>query len=259
MAENLILILPFVLGAVIGSFLNVCIHRIPSGISIVSPPSSCPGCGTRIPFYYNVPVLGYLILRGRCASCRVSISARYPVVEAFTGLLSLFLFYRFGPTVDFLIYLAFVSSLVVITFIDLDLQIIPDSISLPGIPAGLLASFFLASPGVLDSVLGVVTGGGILFLIAAAYYYATGNEGMGGGDIKLLAMIGAFIGWKGVLFTLLFGSFLGAFIGVLLMVAFGRNSRYAIPFGPFLASGAALYLFFGNEIVIWYIMRAVGE
>lgn len=258
MSDNLILILPFLFGAVVGSFLNVCIYRIPIGMSIISPPSSCPNCSSRVPFYYNVPILGYIVLGGKCSSCRAPFSARYPVVEVMAGLFAVFTFMRFGPSYDALIYFAFISALIVITFIDLDLQIIPDVISLPGIVLGFAASFVLFDVTVLESAIGLLFGGGILFLIAFGYHLLTGHEGMGGGDIKLLAMIGAFLGWKGVILTLLLSSFAGALIGGVLMYAFGKGSKYAIPYGPFLALGAVLHLFFGERLIGWYIMRASG-
>ncbi len=258
MAYNAFLIVPFIFGAMIGSFLNVCVHRIPLGISIVHPPSRCPSCGQSIPFYYNIPVLGYLMLMGRCARCGVRISPVYPAVEASTGLFAVFLFLRFGLSVELFVYFAFVSALIVITFIDLEHQIIPDVISIPGIPLGFAASFFLVSPGVANSALGIVLGGGVLLGIAAGYYFITGAEGMGGGDIKLLAMIGAFMGWKGVVVTLLCGSLSGAVIGVAVMAATGRKGRARIPFGPFLALGAVVYLFFGAALIDWYVNSFVA-
>ncbi len=163
------------------------------------------------------------------------------------------LFKTFGLSIEFPVYFAFSASLVVITFIDLKHQIIPDVISLPGIGAGLLASYFLPH-GVLNSVIGILAGGGSLLLIAASYQFVTGREGMGGGDIKLLAMIGAFLGWKAVIITIFTGSFIGAVIGTILMLAKGKDSRYAIPFGPFLAIGALIALFFGERLINWYIM-----
>lgn len=258
MPDNLILILPFIFGAVVGSFLNVCIYRIPLGKSIVNPPSSCPNCGTAVPFYLNVPILSYLVLAGKCSSCKVPFSARYPAVEALTGLMAVFTFMKFGPSVDAFIYFAFISALIVITFIDFDLQIIPDVISLPGIALGFAASFVLSDLPVLDSAIGLIAGGGTLYLIAAGYQRVTGHEGMGGGDIKLLAMIGAFLGWKGVLLTLLLSSFTGAILGAVLMYAFAKGGRHAIPYGPFLAIGAVFHLFYGERLISWYIMRASG-
>lgn len=176
-----------------------------------------------------------------------------------TGILAVFIYLKFGPTLESFIYFVFAASLVVITFIDLDHKIIPDIISLPGIVVGFGCSFLLPTPGFLNSAIGIAVGGGILIIIAAGYYFLTGSEGMGGGDIKLLAMIGAFLGWRGVMVTLLAGSFTGAFIGLIFMAIFGKNTKYALPFGPFLAAGALVYLFFGEEIINWYVMRAIGE
>lgn len=251
--DYVFLIFSFIFGAVVGSFLNVCIYRIPLGISIAYPPSRCPGCGASIPFYLNIPVLGYLMIRGRCASCREPISALYPVIEALTGLFAVALFMRFGPSVELFVYFAFISALLVISFIDLEHRIIPDVISLPFIALGFAASFFLASPGVAASGLGILLGGGVLLAIAVGYHLVTGSEGMGGGDIKLLAMIGAFTGWEGVLVTLLLGSFIGALVGSAVILAKGKGSRFKIPFGPFLAGGAVVHLFYGHRLMDWYL------
>lgn len=258
MADGLILIVPFVFGAVVGSFLNVCIYRMPLGISVVSPPSSCPACKRRIPFYYNVPIISYIVLGGRCRLCSVPISLRYPLIEALTGLGALALFVRFGLTPELFVYFVFISALIVITFIDFAHGIIPDTISIPGVFVGFGASFFLSTPGYLNSIIGIALGGGTLFAVAAAYYFITGREGMGGGDVKLLAMIGAFLGWRGVLLTLLAGSLAGSVIGVFVMLIFKKDSKFALPFGPFLAIGAAIYLFCGERLIDWYIIRVVG-
>lgn len=258
MSEKIILIVPFIFGAAIGSFLNVCIYRIPNCLSIVTPASRCPDCGRFIPFYYNIPVLSYFMLLGRCCFCKAPLSLRYPFVEALTGAFAVLLYIAFGPALELFAYFAFISALIVITFIDLDHQIIPDSISLPGILIGIALSFFLDKPGVVNSIIGAFIGGGILFAIAAGYQKITRTEGMGGGDIKLLAMIGAFLGWKGALFTLMAGSFAGAVIGGLLMLFAGRGGKYAIPFGPFLALGAVLYLFFGETLIAWYLSTITG-
>ena len=257
MADNLIYILAFIFGSIVGSFLNVCIHRIPEGKSIIFPPSSCPNCNNPIAFYDNIPIVSYIVLLGRCRSCKTPISLRYPFVEFLTGLFAVMLLHKYGFSVMFFIYFPFVSSLIVITFIDIKYRIIPDVISLPGIGVGLLASYFLPV-GILNSVIGVLVGGGTLFLIAKGYHFVTGREGMGGGDIKLLAMIGAFLGWKAVIITLFTGSFIGAAAGSVLMLAKGKDSKYAIPFGPFLAAGALISLFFGEYLIKWYLsgMRA---
>lgn len=261
MPEAIIYIFVFAFGAAAGSFLNVCIRRVPEGGSIVSPGSRCPGCSTPIRFYDNVPIVSYIVLRGRCRECGAPISPEYPIVEALTAALTVLLFMRFGPSGALVVYFVFTAALIVITFIDLRLRIIPDVISLPGIALGLAASAALAFPGgwsvlfdgVQNSVVGIVLGGGVLLSVATAYHLVTGKEGMGGGDIKLLAMIGAFLGWRGVLVTLFTGSLVGALVGGILMLFFGKDSKYAVPFGPFLALGALVYLFTGEAILGWYM------
>jgi leader peptidase (prepilin peptidase)/N-methyltransferase len=242
----------FALGAIIGSFLNVCIVRLPDSRSIVLPASHCPKCQSFLAWYDNVPILSYLVLAGRCRTCRVRISPVYPAVEVLTGALAVALFLRLGPTLAFAGYFAFAAALVVITFIDLDHQIIPDVISLPGIVVGL--AFSLVSPLVtpLDAGLGVLAGGGVLLAVAWLYKTFRGQEGMGGGDIKLLAMIGAFLGWQSIFVTLFVGSVIGSIIGVVVMLYEGADSKLAIPFGPFLAGGALVYLFWGDRILAYY-------
>jgi leader peptidase (prepilin peptidase)/N-methyltransferase len=246
-------IFAFLFGAVVGSFLNVCICRLPEGRSVVFPPSSCPSCGTGIRWYDNIPVVSYLVLRGRCRSCNASISWRYPLVEALNGLLTLALFFRFGPSLTFLVLFLFCSALVAITFIDFDHQIIPDVISLPGIVVGFAFSFFLPWLGWRSSLIGIVAGGGIIWLIIELYYRLRKEEGMGGGDVKLLAMIGAFLGWRAILFTLFAASLVGSVVGVSLMFLQKKDGKLAIPFGPYLALGAVLYIFYGKQIIYWYL------
>ena len=242
----------FTFGAIIGSFLNVCIARLPDGRSVVRPPSHCPKCQSFLAWYENIPILSYLFLAGRCRTCRVRISAIYPAVEVLTGALAVALFMRLGPTLAFAGYFAFAAALVVITFIDLDHQIIPDVISLPGIVIGL--AFSLVSPLVtpIDALIGALAGGGTLLAVAWLYHTFRGVEGMGGGDIKLLAMIGAFLGWKSIFVTLFVGSVIGSIIGVIVMLYEGADTKLAIPFGPFLAGGALVYLFWGDRILAFY-------
>ena len=242
----------FAFGAMIGSFLNVCIVRIPHDQSIVRPPSHCPMCQAPIAWYDNVPLVSYVLLAGRCRTCRTRISPLYPAVEALTGGLAVALWWRLGATPAFAGYLTFAAALVTITFIDLDHRIIPDVISLPGIALGLAVS--LVSPLVtpLDALLGVVAGGGFLLGVAAAYQAIRGQEGMGGGDVKLLAMIGAFLGWQSIFVTVMVASIVGSIIGVALMLYRRADSKLAIPFGPFLACGALVHLFFGDRILAFY-------
>ena len=242
----------FIFGLCIGSFLNVCIYRVPISKSIVYPPSSCPGCGYSIRFYDNIPILSYLWLRGKCRQCRTPISLRYPIVELMSGLFAVCAFLKFGFTGEALVYYVFIITLVVITYIDLDHQIIPDVISIPGIPVFFLAAFAIPGMTWKDSLLGLLAGGGSLYLIAVTYQFVSKKEGMGGGDIKLLAMIGVLIGWKGVLFTIFVASAVGTLIGIIIMVHSRKDMKLAVPFGPFLSIGAMTYIFFGDIIILWY-------
>lgn len=242
----------FVFGAIIGSFLNVCIVRLPEERSIVTPPSHCPACRRDIAWYDNVPLVSYLFLRGRCRACGTRISPRYLAVELLTGALAVALWTRLGPTAAFAGYFAFAAALVTITFIDLDHRIIPDVISLPGIVVGLAISFVSPLVTPLDALLGALAGGGVLLAVAFAYQAIRGQEGMGGGDVKLLAMIGAFLGWQSVFVTLMIASLIGSLIGVGLMLYQRADTKLAIPFGPFLACGALVYLFFGDRILAFY-------
>jgi leader peptidase (prepilin peptidase)/N-methyltransferase len=246
----------FIFGALVGSFLNVCIHRLPIGESVVFPASHCPHCRQAIQPYDNVPILSYLILRGRCRSCGAGISARYPAVETLTGLAAVAVVCAAGLTAHALLAFAFVCALIVITFVDVDYQIIPDAISLPGIGVGFAAALLLGQPSWTASLAGILLGGGLLWGVAEGYHWLTGREGMGGGDIKLLAMIGAFLGWQAVPVTLMIASLAGTAVGVTLMVVQRRSGRTAIPFGPFLAVGAACALFWGDALIAWYLGMA---
>ncbi len=248
-----VLLIIFAFGLAVGSFLNVVIYRLPSEISIVTPSSHCPSCGSPIRFYDNIPLVSYLALWGKCRDCGVKISPRYFMVELTTGFIALALYLKFGLTTRGLAYLIFSGLLIAVTFIDLDTMTIPDSLSIPGIPAGILASSFITGVGFTSSVLGTIVGGGVLLALSEAYWLLRKREGMGGGDIKLLAMIGAFIGLKGILITLVLGSAVGAVVG-LFVVGFSKGEEPAkIPFGPFLSIGALSHLFWGNELINWYI------
>jgi leader peptidase (prepilin peptidase)/N-methyltransferase len=242
----------FIFGLVFGSFLNVCIYRIPLKKSLITPPSSCPHCGERVRFYDNIPVISYLVLLGKCRHCRERIPVRYPLVELITGLLSLSLFIRYGINVYSVFIFLFSASLLVITFIDLQHQIIPDVISLPGIVVGLAVSFLPGHVTWLDSLIGIIAGGGGLYLVAIIFEWLTGKEGMGGGDVKLLAMIGSWMGWMALPFIILFSSLVGTILGGGALLLSRRGLQARIPFGPFLALGALAYLFFGKELISWY-------
>lgn len=248
-------IFSFVFGAAIGSFLNVCIFRLPASISIIKPLSRCPHCEKSIRFYDNIPIISFFILRGRCRDCGEKISWRYPLVESITGLLSLLLFLKYGPTLFFLIYFIFTAVLIVITFIDIDHQIIPDVLTLPGIPVFFLLAVFVGKIPWLEAAVGLLIGGGVLFGIAFIYEMITKREGMGGGDIKLLAMIGGFLGWKSLIFILLFSSFFGAVIGITAMIIKKQDTKYAVPFGPFLSAAAIAYLFWGDAFMRFLFFR----
>jgi len=213
----------------------------------------CPKCGNVIRFYDNIPVLSYLWLKGRCRNCNEPISIRYPLVEIISGLFSLCVFLIFGLSLEGIIYYVFISMLLVITFIDIDHQIIPDALSIPGIPAGFIASFVIPSLTYMDSLLGILAGGVSLFLVAWIYELIKGKSGMGGGDIKLLAMIGAFTGWKGVLFTIFISSAVGTLTGIIIMLRTQKGLKLAVPFGPFLSIGAIIYIFFGSQLIYWYL------
>ena len=247
-------VIVFVFGSCIGSFLNVCIYRIPENRSIVFPGSFCPSCKNAIPFYLNIPILSYVFLMGKCKFCKIKISIRYPLIEALTGIFALLLFLKFGLTPSFFYWFVFISTLITISFIDFDHQIIPDIISLPGIIIFASSFYFLPEMTIKDTILGILLGGGSLYAVAFLYYLIKKQEGMGGGDIKLLAMIGAATGMKGVIFTIFTGSLLGTIFGILLMVYTKiKDTKLKIPFGPFLSAGAILYIFYGEHLIQWYL------
>lgn len=239
-------------GALVGSFLNVCIFRLPRGESIAWPGSHCPSCAHAIGFYDNIPLLSYLWLGGRCRACRTPISIRYPLVEAVNALGYLAIVWYFGPTWTAALYALLFSALVVVTGTDLSHKIIPNVITLPGMVVGLLGAATVLPVGVINSVVGLTVGGGLLWLLAWLSPYLFGKEGMGGGDIKLLAMVGAFLGWKPALLTIMIGSLTGSIIGIsLIALRITKRDDY-IPFGPFLVLGALLSLFFAQPLLDWY-------
>jgi leader peptidase (prepilin peptidase)/N-methyltransferase len=252
MTSPLIEIAVLVFGLCIGSFLNVCIYRIPLNKSIVYPRSGCPHCGALIPWYDNIPLISYLLIKGRCRHCRGTVSFRYPFVELLSASIALLMLFKFGFTVSALVYYTFAAVLLVVTFIDIDHRIIPDLISLPGILVFFFAAMLVPAIRFTDSILGILAGGGSLFLVAWVYSLVTKKEGMGGGDIKFLAMIGALVGWKGVLFTIFVASTVGTVIGIVIMIATRKNMKLALPFGPFLALGAFTYIIFGPQLIFWY-------
>jgi leader peptidase (prepilin peptidase)/N-methyltransferase len=245
-------IISIIFGALVGSFLNVCIIRLPKEESIVTPGSHCPHCNKPIMFYDNIPLVSYFLLKGKCRHCNGPISIQYPLIEGTTTLTSFLLFIKFGPSLNYLFYFSFVAALIVITVIDLFHQIIPDAISIPGIGVGLLGSLIIPYITFFNSLIGILVGGGSLFLVATLYQWLFKREGMGGGDVKLLAMIGGFLGWKAVILTILLSSFIGSVIGIAIMLLKGKDFKYAIPFGPFLSLGAVISLFYGETLITWY-------
>ncbi|HEY7497190.1 MAG TPA: prepilin peptidase [Vicinamibacterales bacterium] len=241
-----------ILGLAIGSFLNVCIHRLPSKSSIAQPPSSCPHCGYRLRWYDNIPVLSYAMLGGRCRQCKASISIRYPIVELLTMGIFVLHYVVFGLDILLVPRLLFACAMIVLFAIDLEHHLLPNVITLPGIVVGLAFSAMLP-PGFLEAVIGVLAGGGILWLIGEAYYRYSGQEGMGGGDVKMLAMIGAFLGWKLVILTLVLSSLLGSMIGIAVIIARRGGMKYALPYGTFLSLAALVASLYGSRIVDWYV------
>ncbi len=239
-------------GLMIGSFLNVCIYRLPRRLSPVRPRSSCTTCGHLITWYENFPIASYLVLRGRCRGCGSPISPMYPIIEAITGVMFLGAYLLYGPSLLLLARLIFGCAMLVLFVIDLQHRILPNVITLPGIVAGLLLSE-VAGPGWKESLIGLAAGGGILWAIAEVYYRVRKQEGLGMGDVKMLAMIGAFLGWKLMLLTLVLASFSGTIIGVGVLIAKRESLKYALPFGTFLAVGAIVAAAVGDPFVSWYL------
>ena len=241
-----------ILGLAVGSFLNVCIHRLPRGESLALPPSRCPACEYRLRWFDNIPVVSYALLAGRCRNCRTAISIRYPLVELAT--MALFVIHGevFGWSALLVPRLLFACAMVVLFAIDLEHHLLPNVITLPAIAIGLISSAVLP-PGIVDALIGVILGGGVLWLIGEAYFRYSGQEGMGGGDVKMLAMIGAFLGWKLVLVTLVLSSVAGSLIGLFVILIKRGGMKYALPYGTFLALGALVASLAGDQIVNWYV------
>ncbi len=251
MVDMPLLLVALLMGLSIGSFLNVVIYRLPLGQSLVSPGSRCPKCGYQLRWYDNVPVVSWALLAGKCRRCRAPISAQYPIVEIVTGLLFVLVAWLtpVGPVL--ISRLILVAILVALFGIDLEHQILPNVITLPGIAVGLMFSV-IAPPGWPDALIGAALGAGVLYGIAAAYYAVRREEGLGMGDVKMLAMIGAFLGWKAVLVTLVLSSFSGAALGLALIAAQRGGMKLALPFGTFLAVGAIAAMLVGDPLIAWY-------
>jgi len=235
-------------GLAIGSFLNVVIARLPAGRSLVRPRSTCPGCSALLKWYDNIPVLSFLVLRGRCRTCGMRISWRYPIVEMVTAVVLVLAYVALGPTADFAVAVVLLPALIAITGIDLQHQLIPDAITLPGILVGLLLNLATGRMSWVESVIGIFLGGGLFFLIILV-----SRGGMGGGDLKLGAMLGAFLGWKALLFGLFVAIVLGGVIGTAFLATGVRGRKDPIPFGPFLAAGGAMALVWGERAFSWWV------
>jgi leader peptidase (prepilin peptidase)/N-methyltransferase len=272
------LVFALLLGLVIGSFLNVVILRLPQGQSVSIPRSHCPHCKQMISWYDNIPVLSYIILGGQCRRCKKKFSARYPFIEALTGIVSVLLALKFGLTVEWALFFMFSSALIALAFIDLDHRILPDVITLNGIWVGVLTSVYLAEPSPLvarllraigqettnphvialvASLLGAIVGGGLLWGVAEAYLRLRGIEGMGFGDVKMMAMVGAFLGAPLALLTIMVGSLLGSVIGLLFIKLADKTREYELPFGTFLSFAGIVAVLCGDDLVRWYIEHLI--
>lgn len=237
----------FILGTIVGSFINVCIYRIPRGESVVYPSSHCPRCGYNLKPPDLIPLLSYLLLRGRCRKCGTKISVMYPLVELLTGLMFIFAFIKFGLTFEFLSAIILITCLMITTFIDLEHQIIPDKVVLPSLAAGLVLNIIFHREDFYNYLLGFALGGGIIFLIVVL-----SRGGMGGGDIKLFATVGMFLGFRLTLLALLLSFVLGSVVGLILIILKLKNMKDAIPFGPFIALASVISMLAGDRIISWY-------
>jgi leader peptidase (prepilin peptidase) / N-methyltransferase len=266
------------LGLVIGSFLNVCISRLPLEQSVVRPRSRCPQCEKPIAGYDNIPILSYLILGGRCRHCKQNISIRYPLIELLTAVVGGLVYLKFGLGIEWLVYFAFCAALIVLAFIDADHRILPDEITLNGLWIGIVISLFFMVPSapvgmlvrglgfgelnprvvsLIASVLGAAVGGGLLWVVGAAYLKLRGVEGMGFGDVKMMAMVGAFLGAPLALLTIMVGSLLGSIIGLAFIRLAGKSNAYELPFGTFLSLAGVVALLYGDELIGMYVNRMI--
>jgi len=265
-------IIAFIFGSIVGSFLNVCIHRMPLGESVVWPRSHCPKCSKRIPWYDNVPFISYILLHGKCRFCKGKIAPRYLIVELLTALLFVLVFTHFRMSYDFFVYVLFSCGLVVATFVDIQHRIIPDEISVGGLIFGFILNsvkgfnlhpFSFDSRFLLESFLGIIIGGGVIYLTGLIFdivYFKLMKRppiqgetaSMGGGDVKLLAMIGAFLGWQSALLTFFLAPFFGAIIGIVNLII---KKDHTIPYGPFLSLSALISLFWAKNIIDFILIR----
>ena len=244
------------LGLSLGSFANVCIHRLPKHESVVSPRSHCPSCKTQIAIWDNIPVFSYFLLKGKCRQCITPISILYPIIETITSLLILIGFIKFGVSWKFVIFCVLGPALVIISIVDTKHKIIPDIITLPGIVLGLAAGSYLV--GLKDSLIGLLVGGSTFLIISEIFYRVRGIVGMGGGDIKFIAAVGALLGWQQVILIIFLSAFMGSLVGLIALAGKRLSTLSRIPFGPFLAVGTLVAYFSGEQIIHLYIMMVTG-
>ena len=237
-----------IIGLIVGSFLNVVIYRLPLKKSIIFPSSHCPNCENKLKYYDLVPVFSFIFSKGKCRYCGEKISLQYPIVELLTALLFLLAFLNYGLASEFIIFIILISSLIVVSFIDIKYQIIPNEITFSFIPFGLIFSLVFNHISFVNSLLGLVIPAGLLLLIAFIY-----KKGMGIGDVKLIGMIGVFIGWRYALISIFIGALFGSIYGIYMMI-FGKMDRKTrIPFGPFISLGAIIMILYGNILINWYV------
>ena len=247
----------FLFGLALGSFVNVCIYRLPKNRSVVLPRSLCPSCNAQIILWDNIPVFSYLLLGGKCRQCSAPITILYPIIEILTALLILFGFIKLDLSWEFAIFCILGPALVVITVVDIKHKIIPDIITLPGILLGLITGSFLI--GFKDSLIGLFAGGGSFLIISGIYYRVRGTIGIGGGDIKFVAAIGALLVWKQIILVIFLSAFMGSLVGLIGLIGKRLNAFSQVPFGPFLAGGTLIAYFSGNNIIHMYIMMVSGD
>jgi leader peptidase (prepilin peptidase) / N-methyltransferase len=250
-------VVAFILGTIIGSFVNVCVHRLPRRLSVIFPGSHCPACQQAISPWGNIPLLSYVALQGYCAACQSRISWRYPLLELACGLLYVFLYDQWSVSATSVIMAGFITALLVVSYIDMAYTFVPDAITLPGIVVGLGVSALVTPVGLGNALLGVALGGGIALFSALLGLMLFDSQGMGLGDVKLLAMIGAFLGWQAVIITIVLASISGACVGLVLILIKRKGRRESIPFGPFLALGAFLAAVWGESLIAWYLPAAL--
>jgi leader peptidase (prepilin peptidase) / N-methyltransferase len=253
---TLLIIIVGIFGLLFGSFANVCVYRIPRHESITFPGSHCPACGHAIAWYDNAPLLSYLLLGGHCRHCGAPIAWRYPLLEGLMGISWAGLAWYFGPTPMLLMALVLVTMLWILTLIDLETGLLPDALTLPGIAVGLGFSFWIGDP--VASLIGAVAGYGVFWLVARLFLLATKREGLGYGDFKLLAMLGAFFGWQALPFIIFVSSLVGAVVGSLYLWLNRQGMRATVPYGPFLAAAGIAWLLWGQDSIHWYLGMAGG-